>query len=421
MENKTFKILSENLGWLKGKLEKLNRRASKLGMAPIELIVLGEKVERVCANSLTGPCEAIYGCKEQYRKYTTVEIKGQAPSIAGWDFIGTIDHIENGNILRLLPGQTVPEHYRQDPQNCDHCHQKRNRTSTYILVNAKDEHKQVGKNCLQDFFQQDVSNVVHRAEILAAAGQLQEASEGFTGGRQVPLYKLEDYLANVLAVVEKHGFVSHAKCEELNKTPTSTDAGILMITPMDKDALKLGVKVTNEHRQKAAEIVAWVEQYLDKPELSDYEHNLKVIVDMGFVEWRTFGLAASITALHYRETAAKAEKEAKKPSEYIGEVGKRIKGVKFTLKKIVNLGEGQFGMQHLYRFVDANENVLVWFSGNWQDADSREFFEDTEYVGDVSVKKHEEYKGTKQTVITRCKLYSPVLRARFDKEKEEVK
>jgi len=52
MENTTFKVPAENLGWLKEKLEKLNRRADKLGMSPIELIVLGEKVERY-----TGPDE----------------------------------------------------------------------------------------------------------------------------------------------------------------------------------------------------------------------------------------------------------------------------------------------------------------------------------------------------------------------------
>jgi hypothetical protein len=77
-------------------------------------------------------------------------------------------------------------------------------------------------------------------------------------------------------------------------------------------------------------------------------------------------------------------------------------------------------MRYLYRFVDANENVLVWFTGNMLDADTREFFENTVYNGDVSVKEHSEYKGIKQTVLTRCKLFSPVLRAEYD-TKEEVK
>jgi hypothetical protein len=423
MENNTFKVPEGNLGWLKGQVEKLNRRAVKLNMPLIELSLLGESVERVCINSLTGPCETLCYCKEQYRKYVKVEIKGQAPSIDGWDFIGTIDHIEGGNILRLLPGQTIPEHYRKDSQNCDHCHVNRKRTSTYILANAKDEYKQVGKQCLQDFFKKDVSSVVARAELLAAVGQLGEASEneGMGGpGRQY--YKLSDYLANVLAVVEKHGFVSRKKSQEEgnNQTPTSTDAAILMTRPMDKEALALGVRTTPEHVKKAEEILAWVEIYLDKPNLSDYEHNLKVVVDTGYCEWKTFGLAASITALHYRETAAKAEKTAKKPSEYVGEVGKRIKGLTLTLAKVVPLGEGDFGMRYLLRFVDANENVLVWFTGNTVDADTRKWFENTVYTGAVSVKEHSEYKGTKQTVITRCKLFSPELRAKFD-VKEEVK
>jgi len=405
------------LGWLKGQIEKLNRRAAKLSMPLIELSLLGEEVAQICKCEIP-PCVGTCG----YRKYIKVEIKGQAPSIDGWDFIGTIDHIDGGNILRLLPGQTIPEHYRKDSQQCDHCHVNRKRTSTYILVNEKDEHKQVGKSCLQDFFKQDVSNVVARAELLAAAGQLMEASDnenlGGAVGRQY--YKLSDYLANVLAVVEKHGFTSRAKANETEKTPTSTLAAMLMISPLGKEAQELCVRVSKEHEAKAVEIITWIETYLDKPELSDYEHNLKVVVDLGYCDWKTFGLAASITALHYRETTVKVEKIAKKPSEYVGEVGKRMKGLTLTLAKITNLGEGEFGMRYLYRFVDVNENVLVWFTGNALDADTREFFENTVYTGDVSVKEHSEYKGTKQTIVTRCKLFSPSLRAKFD-IKEEVK
>lgn len=418
MENNEFKVPETNLGWLKGQIEKLNRRATKLNMPLIELVILGEEVTQICK------CE-IFPCAGTcpYRKYIKVEIKGQAPSINGWDFIGTIAHIEEGsNILQLLPGQTVPESYRQaDPKNCDHCHVNRKRTSTYILVNAQNEYKQVGKQCLQDFFKQDVSNIVARAELLAVAGGLKEASENWgSSGNGQQYYKLSDYLANVLAVVEKHGFVSRAKADEWNKVPTSTSAAMLMISPRGKEAQELGVRVSKEHEAKAAEIIAWIETYLDKQNLSDYEHNLKVVVDLGYCDWRTFGLAASITALHWRETAAKAEKTAKKPSEYVGEVGKRIKGLTLTLVKITSLGDGEFGMRYLYRFLDANENVLVWFTGNVLDADTRNFFENTVYTGDVSVKEHSEYKGTKQTVVTRCKLFSPELRAKFD-VKEEVK
>jgi hypothetical protein len=418
MENNQFKVPEVNLGWLKEKIEKLNRKAMKLNMPLIELVFLGEEMVldgcRSVSCAVAPPCT----CEKTYHKVFTVEIKGQAPSIDGWDFVGTIDHIEGGNILRLLPGQTIPEQYRQaSSQNCDHCHVNRNRASTYVLVNAKDEYKQVGKQCLQDFFKQDVSNVVARAELLASAGQLQEASENWSNGlpRQ-DYYELSRYLANVLTVVEKYGFVSRAKATEWNKVPTSTDAAILMTKPMDKEALALGVQVTQEHKAKAIEIIGWIENYLDKSNLSDYEHNLKVVVDLGYCEWKTFGLAASITALHYRETAAKAEKTDKKSSEYVGEVGKRMKGLKLTLNKIINLGEGAYGLMHLYKFEDETRNTLVWFSGNSVDSETRDFLEGRVYNVTATVKEQSLYNGTKQTVLTRCKLTWVE-----DLKKEEVK
>lgn len=420
MENNTHKIPEANMGWLQTKIEKLNRRASKLGQPLIELKVVGEEMVEY-KQSVDPSINPNFVGVTTYKKFLKVEITGQAPVIAGWTFVGSIEHEEGGNILKLLPGQTMPESYRKALAHCDHCNIDRLRNSTFILFNGTD-YKQIGRNCLQDFVGQDVANVIARATILASLDELGNAAEdeNFLGhnssGKQY--WSLKEYLANVVAVIEKFGFVSRKKAQESQTNATSDVAFNLMTLPrMNKE---LGIYVTKEHEQKAEEILAWLEIYLNsKTQLNEYEHNLQVILEREFVSYSTLGFAASIASLHYRETAAKAEKTAKKPSEYVGEVGKRMKGLNLTLTKIVRLGEGAYGMQYLYKFLDANENVLVWFTGNVLDSDTREFFENTVYTVDASVKEHSEYKGTKQTVLTRCKLFSSALRAEYDRE--EVK
>lgn len=412
------KIPEANLNGLKTKIEKLNRKALKLGQEPIELKIVGEEM-REYKQDLDSEIFPNFVGVTTYRKYFHVEVTGTVPVVNGWTFVSALDHVEGGVIVRVLPGEVLPVEYRTAASLCDHCKINRNRNITFVLRNAAGEYKQVGSSCIQDFFAKDIKDIVAQVELLASLESLLEGAGEYNHGNGEQYYDLINYLTFVVAVVEKYGFISRKKASEKeNETPTSSVAFDRMITRDIR--VKTDIPVTDEHAKKAQAIVTWTETFLDKDTLSDYEHNLKVIVDVGHITYRTLGLAASLSALHYRETAIKVEKENQKPSEYVGEVGKRIRNIQLILKKIVNLGEGQFGMRYLYRFQDSNDNILVWFTGNMTDADTRDFFEDEIYTGSVSIKEHQEYKGVKQTVLTRCKLFSPALRVKFD-TKEEVK
>lgn len=417
------KIPEANLEGLKTKIEKLNRRALKLGQEPIELKIIGEEMIEY-KQDVDPLIDPNFVGITTYRKFYQIEVTGKVPVVDGWTFVAALDHTEGGIILRVLPGEILPIEYRTVAAICDHCKINRNRNVTFILRNEKGEHKQVGSSCIQDFFAKDIKNIVAQAELLASLESLLSGAEEYesNGSNGEKYYDLTRYLTFVVAVVAKYGFISRKKASEKDGEVSTSDVAFDRMLPLgnDRSRIETEIPVTEEHTKKAQEIVTWAETYLEKENLSDYEHNLKIILDMGHVNYRAFGLAASLSALHYRETAIKVEKENKKPSEYVGEVGKRIKSIQLTLKKIVNLGEGQFGMRYLYRFQDANDNVLVWFTGNITDADTRDFFEDEVYIGSVSIKEHQEYKGIKQTVLARCKLFSPALRAKFD-VKEEVK
>ena len=59
---------------------------------------------------------------------------------------------------------------------------------------------------------------------------------------------------------------------------------------------------------------------------------------------------------------------------------------------------GDFGDRFLYRMVDGQGNILVW----WASA-SQGWEVGLGYAINGTVKKHDDYKGTKQTVLSRCK------------------
>lgn len=89
-------------------------------------------------------------------------------------------------------------------------------------------------------------------------------------------------------------------------------------------------------------------------------------------------------------------------SEYVGQIGDRITvAVKCT-------GQHQFTTCYngwseeivtIFIFEDKNENVFIWKTSTFAKIENGD---QVDLKG--TVKSHEEYKGTKQTVLTRCKV-----------------
>lgn len=93
---------------------------------------------------------------------------------------------------------------------------------------------------------------------------------------------------------------------------------------------------------------------------------------------------------------AKEKKKQREKSEHIGEVGERIE-VDVVVEK-VHVFENNWGNTKLHRFKDDKGNVIVWFASN-------AFLEEGKnYKIRGTVREHSEYRGVKQTVLTRCKV-----------------
>ena len=100
----------------------------------------------------------------------------------------------------------------------------------------------------------------------------------------------------------------------------------------------------------------------------------------------------------------KEQKDAHAPktdSEYIGEVGQKI-SVGVTLERICQFtthftyrGETSY----VYKFADESGNTVTWKTAKFLDIEEG-------WTGTITgtIKEHSEYKGDKQTVLTRCKI-----------------
>lgn len=97
-----------------------------------------------------------------------------------------------------------------------------------------------------------------------------------------------------------------------------------------------------------------------------------------------------------RQRMARQERAAQ--SQFQGCVGQKISvTVTVTFERVV---ESQFGSTTLYGMEDGTGNQYRWFSSSYKVKLAKG--ERIEISG--CVKKHDEYQGVKQTVLTRCKV-----------------
>lgn len=100
------------------------------------------------------------------------------------------------------------------------------------------------------------------------------------------------------------------------------------------------------------------------------------------------------------EKAIKAQR-GEHVSEYIGNVGER-RDFNCTLVGHFTF-ESHFSyygeVNHIYKFEDENGDIVVWNTSSWIDDQKKNF------KFKATVKEHSEYRGEKQTVVTRPKFF----------------
>lgn len=130
-------------------------------------------------------------------------------------------------------------------------------------------------------------------------------------------------------------------------------------------------------------------------------HNLKTVCSASHVTFENFGILASLIPSYNRaierEQRIEAERNADMKSEHIGKVGDRITII-VSDYRVITSWETQYGITAIYKITDESGNVFTWKT-------SGGIVEGTKKIS-ATVKSHNEYNGTKQTEITRCRAVS---------------
>lgn len=406
-EPTVHKIPESNMAGLRARVEKLNKRAAKLGCPPISIVEVGREVLRYKEHrfsDIDGLVESDQAAAERIIPLVLVTMTGEAPKLNGWTFLGTIQHLgEEGNILRLVPEETVPEAYRKATNNCDQCRTARPRIDTFIVRHDDGRHAQVGRQCLKDFLgHEDPEHAASMAGLFCDARDLMgEAADPDWGGGGGNSFDFEDrlmFMTRVAQAVRLYGWVSKAMARDQDKTPTAAEASSLLHPPKNQPRPP---EPTEADGKMAEAAIAWVQALeADRgPNANDYEWNLITAFknEDGLLHRRCLGIAASAVSGYGRAKEIEMRRShAAQTSKHFGTVKVRAD---FTLTVVsVRFIAGDYGTTAIHSLVDADGNQATWFS-------SSETLEvGKTYLLKGTVKAHQVYQGVAQTVITRCKV-----------------
>lgn len=435
-----FTIPIDGLAYVEQELEKLNKRAARLKIKPMKLVKIGTKEEKI---------------KQKYDKYkhgdldpdklgnieipiylVTLRIEGDPPKLPGYKLIARLDWKEGNPFIAEVPGEETPIKYRTVKQGCDHCHKSPKRNDTFILQDTKtNEYTQVGRNCLADFLGHDDSarSIVNSMQFYKTirewldslrggfSGFYDEDDEGMGRGmRREPAWLMSVFMPLVVMLAKKHGYKSAAQARDnAGATSTAKDAADIINsvsavarTHEEKRAQaeseEILKSVTDDHRALVKKMLEKViETYEKSPDkASTYLFNLYNIAKEGMDQVlgvKKIGLAASIYQFYMREFEKEDKEREKgqdkaKGSEWVGEPGKRM-DLKLKISRASISFDTMYGPMSIVFFVDENGNQFTWKTSSPLDGEPGNWFDVK-----ATVKEHGEYKGTKQTVLTRVKV-----------------
>ena len=156
---------------------------------------------------------------------------------------------------------------------------------------------------------------------------------------------------------------------------------------------------TRDDRDRAGLAIAWA-QALPADVTNDYLWNIRVVSQRELISGREAGLAGSIIAAYNRameqETARRYAMAH--PSEWFGVTGERsVMTLTVTGERDL---ESQWGLTTLVMMTDANGNKAKWFCSGRSPLTVGET-----YTVKATVKEHQEYKGSHDTLLSRVTVY----------------
>ena len=312
-------------------------------------------------------------------------------NLGKWELLGTKERLGDDAIYR----GNIPDEYKNADFSCNHCSTNRRRNKVAIIRHKETaELKQVGYTCLQDFIGTELGTFGALIKAIDAIYLQVNYFEDCEYTSHNYYYNVNQFLQIAYNCIVKYGYVKNNSVTEMTTTEHILEAyrsennDYVDSDEVDTDLVN---KIKNAYSMWA------------KNHVSDLTHNVCAILDQTCVKRIYANYMYFVPTFYINKVKWEARKQKKQAfmatlnNEYAGSVGDKIT-TEATIECVTGF-DGYYGYMYVYNFKDVHGHMLVWFTSKDLGVD----------MGDKicisgTIKKLNEYKGIKQTVLTRCKV-----------------
>lgn len=315
--------------------------------------------------------------------------------------IAVLDHTvsETENIIHNLTTDSekpviIPEKYRTVKSTCEHCKSDRQRNKTVLLQDTNGNIKQIGTTCIKEYTGTDAADII---SIYSDIHDLliEDLEADYERISHFPRYtETIDYLIACIQLIIEKGYIKESYRDN---RPTKIEAWeIAGSDRVDNKYKTIAEKVTNYFKTNTF--------------TNDFLNNIKVYLSNGYTKESGF-IAYAYIAYQKQieiENRIKAEKEKGQKSSHVGNVGDKIE-ITLTIEKRITTEYAYSAYNsttnYIYIMHDEDNNIYTWKTSTC-------IYNDKNHPADTddivklkgTIKAHNEYKESKQTELTRCKV-----------------
>ena len=331
-------------------------------------------------------------CKQFLLQTVTFDIENEVISYDGFEYLATLEKAKDKLNYVYSESKEDFSQYFEVKFRCDHCNTNRDRKKVHLFRDSNGNDKMIASTCSKDYFgesvQKKIESVLKVFDIFYKLSEDFEPSEEKMGS----FYKefdVRSYIQHSLYICLKHKeYISkeRAESEVIMSTINYIDETFEKF-PNDFYDIINGYDFVNVIEYWENKVKEDRSNFSNNVYLSFYTSNPK----KGLIAWGVWSYLKDGLKLF----------EVKTKDEYFGEIKDRCE---LELKVVsVNSGSGAYGYWELFSLVDRDGRNFKWFSSSSNDNIQKSIDTNDFVKVKATIKKHEEYKGKKQTMLTRVK------------------
>ena len=378
-----YHIPSVNFETLKKKLDKIAKKCEKYGN-PFIFEDLGEEYRKVSKFSLMSQEEQQSAIRNNVKdekvpiQFHKIKVEGVA-KINDWEYIGTIYRADKGNLIKTCKDVDIPSKYYHDEPCCEHCYKKIQRKFTYLVYNHKtEEFKSVGKTCLKDYTGISAELIASIEQFFKIAEEYENDLEGIKLPKTFEIETLLRITSEICRVQGGYnlniGYPTHVTASNIYK---------MLRLGYDYPAIRELADSLDLNNPQTEDIVKKCLEFMKNSDIK----NLNILAECDEAPL-AFNHDVSMVVSNFYDIKKKTE------TEYYGNVGDKF-DIQAKLEYISGF-DGMYGWTNIYKF-NFGGSIFKWMT--------TKSIENGIYKIQGIIKNHEEYNGTKWTVVTRCKVF----------------